>query len=175
MALSHRSPSRNGTPLSDTESCPFPPSSERVFTGCLGLEVRVKVATLALKRVLFPRGLCFSVVGGRGGRAVLTAANSPSPSEAWLPVSGGAVGAASFGLSHMKEALGQEAGLQFRNRKNLGGGGGTGGRGESAHTEGPESHCQRGPSPPPPPSGRFGPAGGAPDPHSFTVHPPPLR
>lgn len=55
---------------------------------------------------------------------------------------------ASFRLSHVKEALGQEAGLHFRNWKNLGAGGvALRGHLESAHSEGQGSRCQRVPSP----------------------------
>lgn len=69
------------------------------------------MTTLAPKRVLFPRGLCFSVVGDGGGRAALLAANCHCSSKAWAPRSQEGKGA-SFGLSPVKEALGQEAGRQ---------------------------------------------------------------
>lgn len=86
---------------------------------------------MAPKRVLFPRGLCFSVVGDGGGRAVLTAANCHCSSKAPAPGSWGRE--ASFGLSHVKEALGQEAGRQGYSLETGRTWGATGGRWESAH------------------------------------------
>lgn len=80
----------------------------------------------------FPRGLCFSVVGDGGGRAVLPAADCHCSPGLGRPGLG-----ASFGLSHRRRlwARSREAGLQFGNWKNLAA---TGGRG-SQHTEGPGS------------------------------------
>lgn len=57
--------------------------------------------TVAPKRVLFPRGLCFSVVGGCG-RAALTAANCHCSFKAQGRLG---VGGPSVRLSHLKEAL----------------------------------------------------------------------
>lgn len=85
--------------------------------------------TLAPERVLFPRGLCFSVVGdGGGGWAVLTAANRHCSSKVggWgLPGSRGAPLSGSQSLEGGSGPGSREAGLQFRNWKNLGGTGGS--------------------------------------------------
>lgn len=71
------------------------------------------------------------MVGDGGGRAVLTAANCHCSSKAPAPGSWGRE--ASFGLSHVKEALGQEAGRQGYSLETGRTWGATGGRWESAH------------------------------------------
>lgn len=117
-----------------------------MFIRYLGLEVRVKMMTLA-PRVLFPRGLCFSVMGG-WWLLVVGGLFSMQPTVTAFPRFGAAwvSGRPSLRLSHLKRGSGprsREAGLQFRNWKNLG----ATGHLESSHTEGSASHCQCVPSP----------------------------
>lgn len=126
------------------------------------------MTTLAPERVLFPRGLCFSVVGGGGGGgwAVLTAANRHCSSKVggWgLPGSRGAPLSGSQSLEGGSGPGSREAGLQFRNRKNLRGTGGS--FGISTH-RGTGCLRQRVPSrrAGSPPRGS---SSGAPDPHSL--------
>lgn len=98
------------------------------------------MTALAPERVLFPRGLCFSVVGGGGGGwVVLTAANRHCSSKARR---GGCLGLGvplSQAHSHLKEALGQEAGRQGYSLETGRTSGALEGRLESAHTEGQEA------------------------------------
>lgn len=85
-----------------------------MFIQYLGLEIRVKMMTSA-PRVLFPRGLCFSVMGGWWWLLVVVGGLfSMQPNVTAFPRFGAAwvSGRPSFRLSHLKEALGQEAGRQ---------------------------------------------------------------
>lgn len=73
--------------------------------------------SLAHERVLFPRGLCFSVVGGGGGgQTILTAVNRHCSSKAQGPP--GSRGGLLSGAQSLEGGSGpgsREAGSQFRN------------------------------------------------------------
>lgn len=83
------------------------------------------MTTLAPKRVVFPGGLCFSVVGDGGGRAALLAAHCHCSSKAWAAQVSGGDGGLFRAQSHEGGSGpgSREAGLQFRNWKNQGAGG----------------------------------------------------
>lgn len=177
MALSTGPQAGMAHPLSNTEACPFlcflRESVYRVsWLGGQGQSGNLgpQESSLPQRFVLF--------CGGWWGRLCSLQPAVPAPPRLGC-LFWGAGRVASLGLSHMKEALGQEAGRQgysSETGRTWVGVGGTGGRGESAHTGARKPLSVSALSSAP----RRGPSSGlpwapAPDPHSFTVHPPPLR